>query len=279
MFQEYTKIYDEFNNYFIDYFEPTNKFNEALNYAIKEGKRIRPIILLETYKMLSGKEISDRELEFAIALEFIHNYSLIHDDLPAMDDDDFRRDRPTLHKKYREDIAILAGDGLLNKAYELMLKQTILSNNYETTNQALKASEAIASNAGIKGMIGGQVIDVLEISNSKEDILDMYKGKTCGLIIAATVAGAYLAGSGDSVISDMNKLGLVIGLAFQLQDDLLDIDEDKKIDKLTYISFTDESQTRNKIDEMTNEAIEILSKYKDNKFMTQLLNYLVKRRY
>ena len=279
MFQEYTKIYDEFNNYFIDYFEPTNKFNEALNYAIKEGKRIRPIILLETYKMLSGKEISDRELEFAIALEFIHNYSLIHDDLPAMDDDDFRRDRPTLHKKYREDIAILAGDGLLNKTYELMLKQTILSNNYETTNQALKASEAIASNAGIKGMIGGQVIDVLEISNSKEDILDMYKGKTCGLIIAATVAGAYLAGSGDSVISDMNKLGLVIGLAFQLQDDLLDIDEDKKIDKLTYISFTDESQTRNKIDEMTNEAIEILSKYKDNKFMTQLLNYLVKRRY
>ena len=279
MFQEYNKIYDEFNNYLIDYFEPTNKFNEALNYAIKEGKRIRPIILLETYKMLSGKEISDRELEFAIALEFIHNYSLIHDDLPAMDDDDFRRDRPTLHKKYREDIAILAGDGLLNKAYELMLKQTILSNNYETTNQALKASEAIASNAGIKGMIGGQVIDVLEISNSKEDILDMYKGKTCGLIIAATVAGAYLAGSGDSVISDMNKLGLVIGLAFQLQDDLLDIDEDKKIDKLTYISFTDESQTRNKIDEMTNEAIEILSKYKDNKFMTQLLNYLVKRRY
>ncbi|NLW51780.1 MAG: polyprenyl synthetase family protein [Tissierellia bacterium] len=279
MFREYNEILERFNDKFIDYFNNEDDFSQALNYSIKEGKRIRPIILLEIYKMITGKDITEREIDFAIALEFIHNYSLIHDDLPAMDNDDFRRGRPTLHKEYREDIAILAGDALLNYAYEIMLSQAITSKDNNSMIQAIKASNAIAQQAGIKGMIGGQVIDVLELSNTKEDILKMYTGKTCGLIIAATTAGAYLANCSDEVLNDMQRLGLNIGLAFQLQDDLLDIEQDEKIQKLTYISFSDVNQTKDKINEITNDAIEILNKYENNEFMISLLNYLVKRRY
>lgn len=279
MFREYNEILERFNDKFIDYFNNEDDFSQALNYSIKEGKRIRPIILLEIYKMITGKDITEREIDFAIALEFIHNYSLIHDDLPAMDNDDFRRGRPTLHKEYREDIAILAGDALLNYAYEIMLSQAITSKDNNSMIQAIKASNAIAQQAGIKGMIGGQVIDVLELSNTKEDILKMYTGKTCGLIIAATTAGAYLANCSDEVLNDMQRLGLNIGLAFQLQDDLLDIEQDEKIQKLTYISFSDVNQTKDKINEITNDAIEILNKYENNEFMISLVNYLVKRRY
>lgn len=279
MFREYNEILERFNDKFIDYFNNEDDFSQALNYSIKEGKRIRPIILLEIYKMITGKDITEREIDFAISLEFIHNYSLIHDDLPAMDNDDFRRGRPTLHKEYREDIAILAGDALLNYAYEIMLSQAITSKDNNSMIQAIKASNAIAQQAGIKGMIGGQVIDVLELSNTKEDILKMYTGKTCGLIIAATTAGAYLANCSDEVLNDMQRLGLNIGLAFQLQDDLLDIEQDEKIQKLTYISFSDVNQTKDKINEITNDAIEILNKYENNEFMISLLNYLVKRRY
>lgn len=279
MFREYNEILERFNDKFIDYFNNEDDFSQALNYSIKEGKRIRPIILLEIYKMITGKDITEREIDFAIALEFIHNYSLIHDDLPAMDNDDFRRGRPTLHKEYREDIAILAGDALLNYAYEIMLSQAITSKDNNSMIQAIKASNAIAQQAGIKGMIGGQVIDVLELSNTKEDILKMYTGKTCGLIIAATTAGAYLANCSDEVLNDMQRLGLNIGLAFQLQDDLLDIEQDEKIQKLTYISFSDVNQIKDKINEITNDAIEILNKYENNEFMISLLNYLVKRRY
>lgn len=279
MFKEYDVKKDKFDNLIRNYFEEKNILNEALNYAIYEGKRVRPIILLEIYKMLSGNDWNKTSINLAIALEFIHNYSLVHDDLPAMDNDDYRRGRETVHKKYREDLAILAGDGLLNSAYELMLNEIVSAQNIDEVKNVAKASKSIAIESGINGMIKGQIIDVFEVSKSREDILEMYTGKTCGLIIAATTAAAYLSGMSNEIIKEMHDLGLYIGLAFQLQDDLLDIEQDDDINKLTYITFSDVDETKEKIDYYTEKANEILNKYDNNDFMLDLTNYLVKRKF
>lgn len=279
MFKSYEDTKAKFNTKFINYFRSDDLFTQVLNYSIAEGKRIRPIIMLETYTMLTGLDYDNRVLNFAIALELIHNYSLVHDDLPSMDDDDYRRDRLTVHKKYREDLAILAGDGLLNTSFELMLKEIFSSGEIKEMKEACNTAKVIANMAGIEGMILGQVIDVLESSKSSDEMLDMYRKKTCGLIIAATVSAAYLSSSSNETIKDMYELGEAIGLCFQLQDDLLDYEEDKKIGKITFISFEGIDKTKNKIDFLTDKAISILQKYENNKFLTDLVKYLVTREY
>lgn len=281
MFAEYEMSLYEFNNKFIQYFGDGDYFSDILNYSIAEGKRIRPIILIETYQMLSSSKPDDSIYNFAIALELIHNYSLIHDDLPAMDNDDYRRGRLTLHKKFSEDMAILAGDALLNTAYEILLTEISQVEYGESCKlfNISKAAYCIAYYAGIKGMIGGQVMDVLESSSSLDDIVKLYKGKTCGLIMAATTSAAYLANCDKQTIKDMNDLGFAIGMAFQLQDDLLDIDEDRLINKKTYATYSSEKTVKDRIIEYSDQAIGILSKYENNNFLVSLTNSLIKRDY
>lgn len=279
MFAEYKETLDFFNNNFIDYFGQGNEFSKILNYSIKEGKRIRPIILIEVARMLSSGSLEDGVLEYAIALELIHNYSLIHDDLPCMDDDDLRSGRLTVHKKFTESMAVLAGDALLNKAFELIFNH--LSNLEDPRKMyfAIKAGQAISAFSGIKGMIGGQVIDCLEASKDGQEVLDMYEKKTGGLIIAACIAGAYLSNSSEAVVEDMKKLGYYIGLCFQLQDDLLDLDEDRKTEKITYVSYAGEEKTRKLINDYSQKAINILRRYEGNEFLTKLVIYLIGREY
>lgn len=271
MFSLYEEKKNNFDKLIINYFEK-DEFNDILNYSLEEGKRIRPIILLETYKMLGGKEEKLAE-NFAIALEMIHNYSLIHDDLPSMDNDNYRRGRKTTHYKFGEDMAILAGDALLNYAYEIILNQ-IYNNN---SKNIIAAGKVISNSSGLYGMIKGQIIDIKNDLDSKDKIIEMYLNKTCKLFIASTVAAAHLTDASDEIVNDMYELGFCIGLAFQLQDDLLDEDQDDKIDKVTYLSLEGRENTLNDIKRYTNKAIIILEKYSNNDFLQCLLNYLIDR--
>lgn len=265
---------DRFNNLFVNKFQDT-ELNEVLNYSIHEGKRLRPIFLFKTYEMLSNKKADATVFNYAIALELIHNYSLIHDDLPSMDNDDYRRGRMTVHKKYGENIAILAGDALLNYAYEILFKE-ILKNN---SINKIKAANYISNNSGIYGMIGGQAIDVLEKSDNLESLKLMYDRKTCGLIKAATKIGALLAGCSDELVDEFEQLGFYIGMAFQIQDDLLDYENDEKICKKTYITFNGPEKSKNDMLDFTHKAINILSKYDNELFLTETIKSLIKRKF
>lgn len=198
---------------------------EAMKYSLDAGgKRLRPVLLIEANHMCGGS--FDSAIEHAIAIEMIHTYSLIHDDLPAMDNDDFRRGKPTNHKVYGEALAILAGDGLLNTAFERMLFANM---NGVLSTSSLRATECIVQAAGVNGMIGGQVVDML--SEGKQvpfEVLDyIHTNKTAALLIASLVAGAYLAGASDEQVESLRSYGYHIGMAFQITDDILDITGDQ----------------------------------------------------
>lgn len=274
MFNEYNIIKNEIDNLIINYF-PKSYFNDILNYSIETGKRIRPILLLESYKMLNKNlENHDIAKKFAIALEFIHNYSLVHDDLPSMDNDNYRRGRKSTHYKYGEDLAILAGDALLNKSYEIIFEILELKND----KSFIKAAKYLSNCAGLNGMILGQVYDINDKFENLLELVEMYKNKTCKLIMAATVISAYISNSNEETIRDMEELGFSIGMAFQLQDDLLDIKEDESINKVTYVSFVGEENTKIAIENYTSKAISILKKYENNDFLIKLIQSLIERK-
>ncbi len=220
-----------------------NEIYESMRYSVfSKSKRLRPLIILSVCEALGGK--IDDAIPFACAIEMIHTYSLIHDDLPALDNDDIRRGKATNHLVYGEDMAILAGDGLLNFAYEILFKELETSANINK----IKACSVLSSCAGVDGMIGGQVIDVL---SEKRDITDddlkyIYKNKTGKLFVASFVIGGLLAGYKD--INKLEKIGENYGLAFQVKDDILDIESttevlgkpvgsDEKNNKKTYITL------------------------------------------
>lgn len=276
MFKEYNELLKEFDASFTGYYD-SGKFNEVLNYSIENGKRIRPLVLLKTYEMISNKKYDESILDYAIALEMIHNYSLVHDDLPSMDDDDYRRGILTTHKKYGEAMAILAGDSLLNKAYELMYDRIEDSKDYEEMKLRAGAAKSISNQAGLNGMIGGQVLDVTNSPKTLEEVEEMYLKKTCGLIIGATVSAAYLAGGEKKDVDNMYEFGKYLGLAFQLQDDLLDYEEDKKINKLTYITLSSLEETKQAINDYSDKALSILEQYEDNNFLKTLVLRLINR--
>lgn len=201
---------------------------ESMEYSIKAGgKRLRPILLLEVCKLVGGN--SDDAMPFACAMEMIHTYSLIHDDLPAMDNDDFRRGKPTNHKVYGDGIAILAGDGLLNMAFEIMLEK-IISAPYMMEN-GVKAMGVISKASGVKGMIGGQVVDLESEGKriDKETLDFIHLTKTSAMIEGAIMAGAVMGGATESQFKELQTYGRGIGLAFQIIDDILDVvgDEEK----------------------------------------------------
>ena len=211
---------------------------EAMNYSLKAGgKRLRPVLTLEACKIVGGNETD--AIPFAIAIEMIHTYSLIHDDLPALDNDDLRRGKPTNHMVFGESMAILAGDALLNYAFEIMLSNSI---NKENPQKYLRAINEIAKSAGIYGMIGGQVVDVQSenkvISKDKLDFIHL--NKTAAIIIGCMRAGAIIGDACEEDLEKITKYGKNIGLSFQIVDDILDIvgDETKLGKKVGSDSFS-----------------------------------------
>ncbi len=261
---------------------------EAMNYSVMAGgKRLRPILMEETYKLFGGH--SDALHPFMAAIEMIHTYSLVHDDLPAMDDDLLRRGNPTTHAKFGEAMGILAGDGLLNYAFETALKAFDVE---EDSSRVIRSLKVLADKAGIYGMIGGQVVDVEEdkqngISHNRLNFL--YEKKTACLIEAAMMIGAILAGADDEKVKEVEEIGHNIGIAFQIEDDILDVEgdpelmgknagSDEKNNKVTYVAFEGYEKSKEDVWRLTGEAVGILQGMPyQNKFLTALLYYLTAR--
>lgn len=261
----------------------------AMNTTVKSGgKRLRPMLMEETYHMFGGEgEVIE---PFMAAIEMIHTYSLIHDDLPALDNDDYRRGKKTCHIVYGEDMAILAGDALLNYAYETASKAFDMAKGQET-ERVIQAMKILASKPGIYGMIGGQTADV-ELEGTPltmEQILFIHKNKTSALIEACMMIGALLAGADEDEVKRMEQCGEAIGLAFQIQDDILDLvgDEeeigkpvgsDERNHKATYVTLKGLEQSKEDVREISMKAIDILKDYdQENGYLTRLTEYLISR--
>lgn len=258
------------------------KIFESMNYSLfTGGKRLRPIMLLKTFSMYS-KDIK-KSIPYALAIEMIHTYSLVHDDLPSMDDDDFRRGKPTNHKIFGEAMAILTGDALLNLAFETM-SENIISNSKTIEDYKIntRAMAEISKCSGVYGMIGGQVVDLLgSHDNMEEDkLLFMYKMKTAALIQSSIVSGAILGGADNDDIEILREFGLKLGLAYQIRDDLLDREEDNIIDKITYIRHYNKDKAKREVEELSQEALRLLNRLKDRdtSFLEKLTFDLIYRK-
>ena len=258
---------------------------EAMNYSVKAGgKRLRPILMLETFKFFGEDE--SKVYPFMAAIEFIHTYSLVHDDLPAMDDDEFRRGQKTTHAKYGEDIGILAGDGLLNMAYEIM------SDAVAKDPSSAKAMAVIAKKAGTYGMVGGQTVDVVNEGKKLdiETINYIHNLKTAALIEASMMAGAILGGASEEQVLQIESIAKNIGMAFQIQDDILDVtgDEEKlgkpvlsdeKNEKDTYITLIGLEESKQKVKDLSSLAIDGIKALGENEFLVTLVEKLISREY
>lgn len=278
---------------------------EAMNYSfLAGGKRLRPLFMWECYKMFGGKE--EIIEPFMAALEMIHTYSLVHDDLPAMDNDLYRRGKKTTHAQYGEAMAILAGDGLLNYAFETACRAFTLAERAAS----MPASEVdavkvgapkigaalviLAKKAGVYGMIGGQAVDVeaekRQLKLDGEKLLFIHVHKTAALIQSAMMIGAYLAGADKESVAQMEKAGYAIGVAFQIQDDILDVTStleelgkpvgsDEKNDKLTYVSVYGLERSKQDVERLSREALAILRERPErNEFLEELVVSLISRR-
>lgn len=261
---------------------------EAMEYSLMAGgKRLRPMLMRESFELFGGK---GKVIEpFMAAIEMIHTYSLVHDDLPAMDNDDYRRGRKTTHVVYGEDMGILAGDALLNYAFETACSAFELEP--EKSLVIGRALKILADKAGIYGMIGGQVVDVKESGHKiTGDMLDfIYRLKTGALIEASVMIGAVLAGASDEEILKIEEIAGKVGMAFQIQDDILDvtsttemlgkpIHSDEKNEKTTYVTLRGIEESRKEVKRLTSEALDTLKGLKyENAFLNELLEWLVYR--
>ena len=261
---------------------------EAMNYSVTAGgKRLRPMLMQETYKLFGGE---GTEIEpFMAAMEMIHTHSLIHDDLPAIDNDDYRRGRLTTHKVYGEAMGVLGGVALLNYAYEVMLGAFDLASDPQ---KVIRACRIMAQKTGIYGMLGGQSVDVENDGRPmNKELLDyIYKNKTSALIEAAMMCGAVLAGASDEEIRKTEQAAESIGIAFQIQDDILDVTStseelgkpvhsDEKNNKVTYVTLMGLEKAAQQVEELSDRAAAILeSLEKKNEFLCLLVRQLVSRR-
>ena len=250
------------------------------------GKRLRPIMLIEACEAFGGD--AQKAMPFACAMEMIHTYSLIHDDLPALDNDNFRRGRLTNHKAFGENIAILAGDGLLSYAFEIMSNAVVENLDINSA----KAMQAVAFAAGVNGMVSGQTVDVISEGKKidKQTLDFIHLNKTAAMIVGAVKAGAYLGGADEKTIEKLEKAAIKLGIAFQIQDDVLDVigtfdelgkttNSDEKNDKVTYVSLFGVEESKNFTEKLSNEAIEIFKSCGDNMdFFVELTKYLIDRR-
>ncbi len=259
---------------------------EAMRYSLNAGgKRLRPVLLLE-FARVFGVEARDA-MPFALALEMIHTYSLIHDDLPCMDDDDLRRGRPTNHKVFGEATAVLAGDGLLNFAFEYVLS----SKHTLSAETVLEALSYLAKASGSEGMIGGQIIDMEgeERALSEEEIKTLQSLKTGALIRAATYIGARLGNADAEMLKKAEEYADCIGLAFQIQDDILnvegdpdvigkDVGNDEKSGKSTFVKLLGLNKCKERVGQLTEKAVEILGEFPDSDFLKWLTSELASRK-
>ncbi|HPP32021.1 MAG TPA: polyprenyl synthetase family protein [Soehngenia sp.] len=255
LFKEYMPLLE---NELENIIEPKNKYQNKLYESVKYslfsgGKRLRPMLFLMSYTLFSNN--LDLALPFAASIEMIHTYSLIHDDLPSMDNDDYRRGKLTSHKMFGESLAILTGDALLNLAYETMLKLITDTDD----NRIKKASYEISKAAGYSGMILGQVIDTCEDELSSSEIMYMYSLKTAELIRASISAGAILGGANNDQILILDEFGKNLGVSYQIQDDILDWEKDKEINKLTLSRFYSKDQLINLINESNERCFKLLA--------------------
>ena len=267
------------------------KVLEAMNYsALAGGKRIRPILMEESFLLLGG---SGALVEpFMAALEMIHNYSLVHDDLPAMDNDQYRRGRKTTWNVYGDGMAVLAGDGLLNLAFETASSAFDLAKSTEELKWVAAAIQVLGKKAGIYGMIGGQAADIEAESGgqvTEELLLFIHENKTAALIQAAMMIGAILAGADKKAVLAMEKAAYNIGIAFQIQDDILDVTStlevlgkpvgsDEKNHKLTFVTLHGLEEAREEVRKLSAEALFILRSFEHkNDFLVELVDSLITR--
>lgn len=267
----------------------SGRMAEAVNYSMRAGgKRLRPVFMREAYQILGGEgEIIE---PFMAALEMVHTHSLIHDDLPALDNDEFRRGKQTTHIVFGEAAAILAGDALLNYAYETAFFAFAMAKDEAELQRVAKALKVLAQKTGIKGMLGGQGVDVENDGKPLEkQLLDyIYENKTSALIEAALMVGGILAGATD--IEKLEQIGSKIGIAFQIQDDILDvissaeelgkpIGSDEKNNKTTYVTLEGIEKAGNEVQKLTDEAVGLLRELTDEKsFLEELFQSLCARR-
>lgn len=260
---------------------------EAMNYSVLAGgKRLRPLMMYETYRMFGGEGEVIRP--FMAAMEMIHTYSLVHDDLPAMDNDEYRRGKLTMHAKYGHAMGILAGDALLNFAFETAASAFDYG---EDPGRVAKALQILAKKAGVYGMIGGQVVDVQSSGHaiSKEQLDFIYKLKTSALLEAAMMTGAVLAGAAEEEVRTIEQVASDVGVAFQVRDDILDVTgtlesigkpvhSDDKNEKTTYVTLKGLEQASADVEELSDRALRNLASlpYK-NEFLTELIQSLVYR--
>lgn len=265
---------------------------EAANYSVRAGgKRLRPMLMQESFRLFGGK---GRQIEpFMAAIEMIHTYSLCHDDLPAMDNDMYRRGQLSTHAKFGEAMGILAGDALLNYAFETALKayDFITDEDYHKLSRIIRAMKVLAGKAGAYGMVGGQVVDI-ESENQPVDmdtIKYIHENKTAAMIESSLMIGAIMAGAGENEVKLMEAIGSDVGLAFQIQDDILDITSteevlgkpigsDEKNGKTTYVTLVGLDKAREDVAAISNRAITSLDSLEvKNEFLSGLIKSLITR--
>ena len=266
---------------------------EAMNYSVRAGgKRLRPMFIAETCRMYGGR----RELAepFMAALEMIHTYSLVHDDLPCMDNDEYRRGRKTTHAVYGEGMAVLAGDGLLNFAYETALKAFSQTKSEAETQAVVRATEILAGNAGIYGMVGGQCADIEaeeEPQLVSAALLNyIHEHKTACMIESGFMIGAVLAGAPDEDVALLRGIASDIGIAFQIRDDILDVTGDEALlgkpvgsdaaeGKRTYVDIHGMEKAQRDVEELSNRALRNLASLSaSDDFLTALIESLIDRK-
>lgn len=281
--QEYTNIIEENINSYLT--SENEDILESMKYSLNAGgKRIRPVLLLEIAKMMNC-DIYD-VLPYAISIEMIHTYSLIHDDLPCMDDDDLRRGKPTSHKIYGEALALLTGDALLNLSFEIMSNPKYSSKfSPEIINKVIFE---VSKSTGSSGMISGQVYDIKENVSNVDELKKMHSLKTGQLIKCACVTGAILGGADDDTVKYISEFAINLGIAFQIKDDLLDVYGDSKTlgketgsdannNKITYLTFYTKEECEKMIFEYTEKAILNLRRCGESEFLIDFAKYLVFR--
>ncbi len=293
------KSYDEYRNFaeehLMDYIPEIDHKSitlyDSMKYSITSGgKRLRPVLLLASCEFSGGTMVD--ALPYACALEYIHTYSLIHDDLPAMDNDDFRRGNPTNHRVFGDAIAILAGDGLLNSAYEIMnMDMLMYFDNPIALKKRICASYEISKGSGVRGMVAGQVADIEAQGHScSKEMLDyIHLNKTAALIVSAIRAGAYIGGADSERIEALTSYGENLGLLFQITDDILDVTGDSaemgkatgadaKNNKSTYISVYNLEKTKQRAINLADNAKKALSNYgKDAQFYIDIVDKVLIR--
>jgi geranylgeranyl diphosphate synthase type II len=285
-FDKFNDVKSNFEKHFFDFADNfvtiDDKLTKSINYSLHlPGKRLRPVLMLLTSEVLTLDE--SNVMPFAIALELIHTYSLIHDDLPSMDNDDFRRGQPTNHKVFGEDMAILAGDAILNKAYEVLFRNV-------NSHYSLNACRLLSMYAGAFGMVGGQALDIQsnELEKSEELLYKIHDNKCGKLITASVLIPACL--SGDIYFAELKKYGEYLGLLFQITDDILDvtssketlgksIGKDEALNKLTFVTYYGLDGAKNLAKETYDKCVSQIKNIENSQYLNDLATYVLTRKF